>query len=117
MQLGEATYRFSAPKTDKVEVLFYTVPFWPLYAGKSNRVEVSIDGGEPQVFENKFVEYGRTWKDQVMRNGAPCRLRFTIKPKRQHTITFRALDAGQMLQRVTIDWGGFKPAYIGPDQN
>jgi hypothetical protein len=117
MQLGEATYRFSAPKTDKVEVLFYTVPFWPLYAGKSNRVEVSIDGGEPQVFENKFVEYGRTWKDQVMRNGAPCRLCFSIKPKRQHTITFRAIDAGQMLQRVTIDWGGFKPAYIGPDQN
>ena len=114
MRLGEVSYEFSVPKTDTVEVFFYTVPFWPLYAGKSNRVAVSIDGGEPQIFENKFKEYSRTWKDQVMRNGAPCRLRFAIdKAKRHHTVTFRALDDGQMLQRVILDWGGLKPSYIG----
>ena len=78
---------------------------------------VSIDGCEPQVFENHFEEYGRSWKDQVMRNGISCRLHFNIdKTKCQHTLTFRALDPGQMLQRVIIDWGGLKPSYIGPHQ-
>ena len=115
MRLGEATYGFSAPGVDTVEVLFYTVPFWPLYAGRSNRVAVSVDGGAPQVFENRFREYGRTWKDQVMRNGAPCRLRFALdRARRQHAVTFRALDDGQMLQRVIIDWGGLLPSYLGP---
>jgi len=91
------------------------VPFWPLYAGKSNRVAVSIDGGVEQVFENQFKEYSRTWKDQVMRNGVSCRMHFAVdKSKHRHTVTFRALDEGQMLQQLIIDFGGLKRAYIGP---
>lgn len=117
MQLGEVSYTIPAVEADSFDVFFYTVPFWPLYEGKSNRVAVSIDGCEPQVFENRFEEYGRSWKDQVMRNGISCRLHFNIdKTKCQHILTFRALDPGQMLQRVIIDWGGLKPSYIGPHQ-
>jgi hypothetical protein len=116
MLLGKATYELPTVKADSIDVLFYTVPFWPLYKGKSNRVEVSVDGGTPQCFENKFVEYSRTWKDQVMRNGAPCRLRFAIDSEKvQHTVTFEALDPGQMVQRIIIDWGGLKRSYIGPE--
>jgi len=115
MQLGEVTYSFPQVSRDEVEITLYTVPFWPLYQGKGNAVSVSVDGGEPQVFENKFQEYSRTWKDQVMRNGAVCKLRFAVdKAKTSHTILFKATDPGQMLQRVIIDWGGLKPTYVGP---
>jgi hypothetical protein len=113
--LGEATYEVPAIKKDSVDIVLYTVPFWPIYKGKSNRVAVSVDGSEPQVFENAFAEYSRSWKDQVMRNGVACRMRFAIdQQKGAHTITFKALDPGQMLQRVIIDWGGLKPSYVGP---
>ena len=116
MQLGSATYDFDAVDADSVDVFFYTVPFWPLYAGKSNCVSVTVDGSQPQTFENKFKEYDRNWKDQVMRNGAPCRLRFAVdRSKRSHTVTFQALDPGQMLQKVIIDWGGLQPSYLGPN--
>ena len=115
MQLGSATYGFDAVDVDSVDVFFYTVPFWPLYAGTSNCVSVTVDGSQPQTFENKFKEYDRNWKDQVMRNGAPCRLRFAVdRSKRSHTVTFQALDPGQMLQKVIIDWGGLQPSYLGP---
>ena len=115
MQLGSATYGFDAVDVDSVDVFFYTVPFWPLYAGTSNCVSVTVDGSQPQTFENKFKEYDRNWKDQVMRNGAPCRLRFAVdRSKRSHTLTFQALDPGQMLQKVIIDWGGLQPSYLGP---
>ena len=115
MRLGEVTYSFPKVDRDYVEVFFYTVPFWPLHAGVSNRIAVSVDGGEPQVFENKFKEYDLTWKSQVLRNGAPCRLHFAIdKTKPSHTVTFHALDDGQMLQKVIINWGGLLPSYIGP---
>ena len=115
MQLGSATYGFDAVDVDSVDVFFYTVPFWPLYAGTSNCVSVTVDGSQPQMFENKFKEYDRNWKDQVMRNGAPCRLRFAVdRSKRSHTVTFQALDPGQMLQKVIIDWGGLQPSYLGP---
>ena len=115
MQLGSATYGFDAVDVDSVDVFFYTVPFWPLYAGTSNGVSVTVDGSQSQTFENKFKEYDRNWKDQVMRNGAPCRLRFAVdRSKRSHTVTFQALDPGQMLQKVIIDWGGLQPSYLGP---
>ena len=98
-----ATYPFAVPQCDSVDVVLYTVPFWPLYAGKSNRVGVSIDGSPVQVFENKFIEYDRTWKDQVMRNAAICRLRFALDAsKPSHTVTLHGIDPGQMVQRVVI---------------
>ena len=116
MQLGSATYDFDAVDADSVDVFFYTVPFWPLYAGKSNCVSVTVDGSQPQTFENKFKEYDRNWKDQVMRNGALCRLRFAVdRSKRSHTVTFQVLDPGQMLQKVIIDWGGLQASYLGPN--
>lgn len=117
MQLGEVTYQFPQIDADSIDVFFYAVPFWPIYKGKSNRIAVSIDGSEPQVFENKFAEYSRSWKDQVMRNGIGCRLHFAIdKQAAQHTVTFKALDPGQMLQKVILDWGGLQPSYIGPQK-
>ena len=117
MRLGEVTYHFPKVDKDSIEVFFYTVPFWPLHAGVSNRIAVSVDGGDPQVFENKFKEYDVTWKSQVLRNGAPCRLHFVIdKTKSSHMVTFHALDDGQMLQKVIINWGGLQPSYIGPNQ-
>ena len=117
MQLGKVTYQFPQIDADSIDVFFYAVPFWPIYKGKSNRIAVSIDGGEPQVFENKFAEYSRSWKDQVMRNGIGCRLHFAIdKQAAQHTIIFKALDPGQMIQKVILDWGGLQPSYIGPQK-
>ena len=117
MQLGDATYTFPAVDRDQIEVTVYTVPFWPLYQGKSTAISISVDGGTAQVFDNRFKEYDRTWKDQVMRNGATGRLRFTVdKQKVSHTIRFTANDGSQMLQRVIIDWGGLKKSYIGPEK-
>ena len=115
MLLGEVTYQLPKISADSIDVFFYVVPFWPLYKGKSNRIAISIDGGEPQIFENDFVEYGRSWKDQVMRNGISGRMHFPINRRlSSHVVTFKALDPGQMLQKAMIDWGGLKTSYLGP---
>ena len=115
-QTSTITYSLPRINSDQIDVVVYTVPFWPLYAGKSNAISISVDNSEPQVFENRFEEYSRTWKDQVMRNGAVCKLRFNVdKTNASHTIRFSAIDPGQMLQRVIIDWGGLKPSYLGPN--
>ena len=106
-------YRFHAP-SDTVDIIIYAVPFWPLYKGKPNRISVSIDNQPEQVFENKFKEYDRTWKDQVMRNGIMCRLRFAVDQQRETNCLRIQADPGQMIQRIIIDWGGLQPSYIGP---
>ena len=106
-------YRFHAP-SDSVDIIIYSVPFWPLYKGKPNRISVSIDNQPEQVFENKFKEYDRTWKDQVMCNGIMCRLRFAVDQQRETNCLRIQADPGQMIQRIIIDWGGLQPSYIGP---
>ena len=106
-------YKFHAP-SDSVDIIIYAVPFWPLYEGKQNRIVVSIDNQPEQVFENKFKEYDRTWKDQVMCNGIMCRLRFAVDQQRETNCLRIQADPGQMIQRIIIDWGGLQPSYIGP---
>lgn len=115
MQLGEVSYVFPAVTSDTIEVTLYTIPLWPLYPGKSNAIKVSIDGSQETIFENHFKEYSRTWKDQVIRNGAVGHFRFYIENTLpNHTISFKSVDPGQMIQRVIINWGGLKPTYVGP---
>jgi hypothetical protein len=69
-----------------------------------------------QVFENKFKEYDRTWKDQVMRNATIGRLRFAVDSHRETSLLKIQADPGQMIQRIILDWGGLQPSYIGPMQ-
>lgn len=99
-----------------MEITLYTVPFFPIYKGKSTKIGVSVDGCQPQVFDNKFVEYGKSWKDQVLRNGAVAHLKFAIdKSKPAHTLSFICGDAGMMIQKVIVDWGGLRKSYLGPE--
>ena len=50
-----------------------------------------------------------------MRNGAVCKMRFAVdRQLPTHTIRVAAVDAGQMVQRIIIDWGGLKSTYVGP---
>ena len=114
---ASANYEFvvAQPDVDSIDIVLYAVPVWPLYKGKHNRVSVSIDGSPVQVFENKFKEYDRTWKDQVMRNGIACRMRFALDRKQaRHKLRILG-DPGQMVQRVIVDWGGLQSSYIGPE--
>ena len=108
---------FTLPKipADKIEVHIWTVPFWPLYEGISNRYSVSLDGGEETVLENVFAEFGESWKDQVLQNGVERVVTFTIDPSaKRHTLRLKAVDPGQIVERIVIDWGGLKPSYVGP---
>lgn len=108
-------YALPPMDADQVEVTIYTVPFFPLYKGRGTKIGISVDDCQPQVFDNKFKEYGKSWKDQVLRNGAVAHLRFAIdKSRPSHTLSLICGDAGMMVQKVLVDWGGLKPSYLGP---
>lgn len=100
---------------DSVTVHIWTVPFWPKYAGSSNRYSVSLDNGDERVVENVFVENSDSWKDQVLCNGKEAVLTFALKPEsKKHVLSLKAVDEGQMVQRIILDWGGLKSTYVGP---
>lgn len=129
IQLGEATekpsnphdansdryeYTFTCNGADSIRVHIYTVPFFPLYQGLGNQFGVSIDGHTPQVMDNRFTEFSKPWKDQVLQNGKETVTTFHVDKKQKHTIAFICGDPGVIIQRVIIDWGGLKDTYVGP---
>ncbi len=130
LQIGEPTQQttdatrldgtrveFTLPKieVDEVTVTVSTLPFFPIYKGKSNRYGFSIDSQEPSVFENLPTEWSLPWKEQVLKNGVEAQATFAIdRTKENHTLTLTCGDPGTMVQRIIIDWGGLKNTYVGP---
>jgi hypothetical protein len=81
------------------------VPVWPVAYDRSNRFEVSVDGGKPQVCENVFQEWGPKWKKQVLENRKEFVLTFPLDQSRQqHVITLSIVDPGQIIQKITYDY-------------
>ena len=81
------------------------VPMWPVAYDRSNRFEVSVDGGKPQVCENVFQEWGPKWKKQVLENRKEFVLTFPLDQSRQqHVITLSIVDPGQIIQKITYDY-------------
>jgi hypothetical protein len=100
---------------DSVEVIMYTVPFFPLHQGRNTDIGIAIDNCTPKVFRNKFKEYGLSWKNQVLRNGAEVRLTFAIdKMKDTHKLSLICGDPGMMVEKIILNWGGVKKSYLGP---
>lgn len=88
---------------DSVSVCVSVLPMWPVAYDRSNRIAVSIDGAEPVVCENKFEEWGRSWKIQVLENRKEYLLTFPLdKSLNSHRLTLSIVDPGQIVQKITI---------------
>ena len=91
-----------ATSADSVSLCISVVPFWPVYADRSNRFAVSVDGGKAVVCENKFKEWGREWKIQVLENRKEFLVTLPLdKSRKEHTVTLSIVDPGQIVQKIT----------------
>ena len=53
--------------------------------------------------ENKFQEWGREWKIQVLENRKEFVLTLPLdKNKGEHEITLSIIDPGQIIQKITV---------------
>ena len=115
VKINDLNFKLPSIEADSVKVHIWTIPFWPLYKGVSNRYSVSLDGGEGTIVENRFVEYAESWKDQVLQNGYEAVLTLPIdRNAASHNLNLKEVDPGQIVQRIVVDWGGLLPSYIGP---
>lgn len=88
--------------SDSITLCISVVPFWPVNSDRSNRFGVSVDGCQPVVCENQFMEWGWSWKLQVLENKKDFVLTLPIdRSKKRHTLSFIIGDPGQMIQKIT----------------
>ena len=89
-------------KADSIALCISVVPMWPVATDRSNRFSVSVDHGKAEVCENRFKEWGREWKIQVLENRKEFVLTLPLdKTRRDHVITLSIIDPGQIIQKIT----------------
>lgn len=87
---------------DSISLCVSVVPMWPVATDRSNRFAVSVDHGKAVVCENRFKEWGREWKIQVLENRKEFVLMLPLDRKRNdHVITLSIVDPGQIIQKIT----------------
>lgn len=87
---------------DSIQLCISVVPMWPVSTDRSNRLAVSIDQGKAITLENKFKEWGREWKKQILENRKDFVLTLPLdKARGQHVITLSIVDPGQIVQKIT----------------
>ena len=97
-------------------LIILTAPTLNFNSNRGLRYAVSIDGGEEQV-----VNINGHYKGELGKWQAESIIETSSKFKRsttgRHTIRFRVLDAGIVLQKIMLDMGGLKPSYLGAPQS
>lgn len=117
-------YDFYTFEQGSVDVYTYVLPTFPIskdrgYAGhEATNVEtkygVCIDEDPVMTPSTSSFEYAQIWYESVLKN---CRINKTtlhIDKPGKHTVKIICGDAGTVLQKVVLDFGGMKRSYMGP---
>ena len=118
-------YDFYTFEQGSVDVYTYVLPTFVTsddrgYAGhEATNIEtkygVCIDEGPVMNPSTSSFEYAQIWYESVLKN---CRINKTTlhidKPGR-HTVKIICGDAGTVLQKIVLDFGGLKRSYYGPE--
>lgn len=117
-------YDFYTFEQGSVDVYTYVLPTFVLnadrgYAGhEATNLEtqygVCIDEGPVMNPSTSSIEYAQIWYESVLKN---CRVNKTtlhINEPGKHTLKILCGDAGTVVQKIVLDFGGMKRSYTGP---
>ena len=102
--------------TGEVEVQLILAPTLNFNDNRGLRYEVNFDGGRPQQvnFNGHYRgELGQWQAEHIIRSTT----RHTVTEPGIHTLRYRVLDQGIVLQKIVINTGGLNPAYLGPPES
>lgn len=117
-------YDFYTFEQGSVDIYTYVLPTFVMskdkgYAGhEATNVEtkygVCIDEGPVMNPSTSSFEYAQIWYESVLKN---CRINKTtlhIDKPGKHTVKVICGDAGTVLQKIVLDFGGMRRSYLGP---
>jgi hypothetical protein len=107
-------YLFHAGTVAVEAILSPTLNFVP---GRGLRYAISFDDEPPQVIDalahNTLGDWETTVKDAVRK----VRSTHVLAAAGVHTLKFRMVDPGIVLEKIVVDLGGVKPSYLGPPES
>ncbi|KAA6333811.1 hypothetical protein EZS27_017820, partial [termite gut metagenome] len=110
-------YEIELSSTGEIKVEVLISPTLNFNANRGLRYAVSFDGGEEHIM-NINKEYNQRQMERWQANSINSTVTtHTVPTSGKHTLHFRALDPGIVLQKILIDMGGLKPSYLGAPES
>lgn len=109
-------YDMEFQTTGEFEVQALLSPTLNYNANKGLRYQISFDGGEPQTvnFNGHYRgELGKWQAEHIIKSVT----KHKIQNAGKHTLRFRVLEPGIVLQKIVINTGGLKPSFLGAPQS
>lgn len=118
-------YDFYTFEQGSVDVYTYVLPTFVLsadrgYSGhEATNIEtqygVCIDDGPVMNPSTSSVEYAQIWYESCLKNSRVNKTTLHINEPGRHSIRILCGDAGTVLQKIVLDFGGLKRSYLGPE--
>ncbi|PBJ15935.1 glycosyl hydrolase 115 family protein [Flavobacterium sp. ACN6] len=109
-------YEINFASTGEFTVELLLAPTLNFNSNKGLRYEISFDGEKPQLvnFNGHYKgELGKWQAEHIIHSAT----KHKILKSGKHTLRFRVLDPGIVLQKILIDTGGLKPSYLGAPES
>lgn len=109
-------YDMNFESKGEFEVQLLLAPTLNFNHNKGLRYEISFDGGTPQVvnFNGHYKgELGRWQSEHIIKSTT----KHQISQPGKHTLRFRVLEPGIVLEKILINTGGLQPSYLGAPES
>jgi hypothetical protein len=110
-------YRMYLFEAGKVDVEAFVAPTLNFVPGRGLRYAVSFDDQPVQVIDMLARNSTGAWETAVKDNVRKSRSSHTIEKPGYHTLKFRMVDPGVVLQKLVVNLGGVKRSYLGPPES
>ena len=110
-------YRFYTFDTGAAQINAYLSPTMDFLHRGGLRYGLSLDDGKAVVINMHADSSQAAWSRNVSDNINITGTTFYIGKPGWHTLKFWRVDPGVVLQKIVVDLGGVKPAYLGPPES
>jgi hypothetical protein len=107
-------YFYDAGNANVEAVLAPTQNFVP---GRGLRYAISFDDEAPQVIDALANNSLRDWETTVKDSVRKAHSTHMVAAPGWHTLKFRMVDPGIVLEKLVVDLGGVRPSYLGPPES
>ena len=88
------------------------------FSGKGLQYGISFDDEEPQIITLPELSSGKNWEISVANNiFISSSSHHHLSKPGNHVLKFWMVTPGLVLQKLVVDTGGMKPAYLGPPES
>ncbi|SHE32782.1 glycosyl hydrolase 115 family protein [Dysgonomonas macrotermitis] len=110
-------YEIEVETAGEVTLSVLLSPTLNFNANKGLRYAISIDGQDEQIVNFNGIYTEREHEARLAASINESKTKHVIDKPGKHTIRFRALDPGIVLQKLILDMGGLKPSFLGAPES